>query len=239
MRDLTGERNFQITTGLPKAGGTLGAQGLWGTRIFASASSERLLTTTTLPTIGAANSSLSVGMWIFNTAAAASGVYLGAAGSWAFLLVATPGDTAQINMYNGSVNAYARSPATYPSNVWSRIVGVRDCGNSVMKVYRDGVDVTNTSNNVGFSTNYSASYFLEIGGTGSGNISGLTGRIDDVTIWNGRALTASDVWADYELSKRGYPGVLNRVSSKVYFTSPSVTGNWHYYQQQYALMGAA
>jgi len=49
----------------------------------------------------------------------------------------------------------------------------------------------------------------------------VNGLIDNVSIWN-RALSAAEVLADYELSRREYPGVLNRLES-IRFPSGATT----------------
>jgi hypothetical protein len=54
------------------------------------------------------------------------------------------------------------------------------------------------------------------------------GYMDDVCIWS-RALSAFEAAADYQLSRQGYPDVLNRLSNRVY-SIPAATStlvNWH------------
>jgi hypothetical protein len=38
----------------------------------------------------------------------------------------------------------------------------------------------------------------------------FAGDVDDVAVWKGRALSAAEAWSLYDLSRRGYPGVLVR-----------------------------
>jgi Concanavalin A-like lectin/glucanases superfamily len=48
----------------------------------------------------------------------------------------------------------------------------------------------------------------------------FSGYLNDVAIYS-RALSAQEMSEDYELSKRGYPGVLNRIDPQKYFPLPS------------------
>ena len=98
--------------------------------------------------------------------------------------------------------------ATYhPGNpavgVWTHCMATWDGAN--VSTYLNGVLKTGPS-----------AYTGTIPAVSSGVIGALqsynymySGYVDDVSFWN-RALSAAEVQADYELSMRGYPGVLNR-----------------------------
>jgi Concanavalin A-like lectin/glucanases superfamily len=94
-----------------------------------------------------------------------------------------------------------------PQGAWQRYVGMFLPGNS-LSIYVNGILAGITSTAV--TTIPTATTPLRIGARAySGAESFTPGAIDDVSVWN-RALSASEVRADYELSIRGYPGVLNR-----------------------------
>lgn len=176
-----------------------------------------------LPLIGAASQSMAAAFWFWSTSSASfPGLFYKSSGAnRPFLFY---GDTGVGRIYflhsNGVTTPFAGTPTSGLAGArdgrWHRIIGVRDCENSLMKIYVDGVDATNTSSDIGFTTNYSSSQAIGFGGTAGGAVSFASCRFDDATIWM-RALNASEIWQDYDLSRRGYPGVLNRLSNKVYF----------------------
>ncbi len=53
----------------------------------------------------------------------------------------------------------------------------------------------------------------------------LSGYVDDITIYN-RALSLTELQADYELSLQGYPGTLNRMDPMLYGPSSVVSGGF-------------
>lgn len=90
---------------------------------------------------------------------------------------------------------------TVTDGAWHRVVGTHDGSNA--SLYIDGLlegskfwlmNTPTTVGRFGRSVDNSVSW---------------PGEIDDVTSW-ARVLTAAEVRADYDLSRRGYPGVLNR-----------------------------
>src|SRR6185312_11958023 len=48
------------------------------------------------------------------------------------------------------------------------------------------------------------------------------GAFDDITMWN-RPLTPAEAWLDYDLSRRGYPGVLNRIDAGLWMRQAAAT----------------
>ena len=54
-------------------------------------------------------------------------------------------------------------------------------------------------------------------------IDGWDGLIDDVSIWN-RALTSNEVMGLYQLSRQGYPGLLNRIGRRAVIAAPAGAG---------------
>ena len=59
------------------------------------------------------------------------------------------------------------------------------------------------------------------------------GNIDDVSIWN-RALTPAEIQQNYNLSQRGYPGVLNRLHWPMNFAAVAGGGNHFRRTNQFA-----
>ena len=77
---------------------------------------------------------------------------------------------------------------------------------SLWKVYIDGE--FRTSENL--TTNTTPGGTFRIGAGDNPGDAFYSGLADDIAIWS-RALSPAEVLADYQLSMRGYPGVLNRV----------------------------
>lgn len=99
------------------------------------------------------------------------------------------------------------------ANVWQRIAVTIQPVASGTTFYRNGGNATSASGTPGTPTY--AGKTLQIGTYSSGGSSPLynghfDGQLADVSIWS-RALSASEILADYDLSRRNYPGVLNRI----------------------------
>ena len=120
---------------------------------------------------------------------------------------------------NGSATgSYLTSASALPLNTWQRIVAVADGTNQY--IYVNGVQVATKAQTQ--NPAWGNAYPLFIGGEATG-IAGApnpgtisNAAMDDVSIW-GRGLSPTDVKADYDLSRLGYPGVLNRFA-------PTLTG---------------
>lgn len=80
-------------------------------------------------------------------------------------------------------------------------------------VYVNGVSVIS-----GSCTATAVPAVFDVGGRGASL--NLTGGVDDVSVWN-RALSATEVWEVYTLSRIYYPGVLNRLTPPLW---PAVAG---------------
>lgn len=85
--------------------------------------------------------------------------------------------------------------------IWNRVVATSD--GTTATIYLDGVATTGAITSPSGATN---SLTL---GSGGGTSLAFPGSIDDVSIWS-RCLSAAEVVADLDLSRRGYPGALNR-----------------------------
>ncbi|MDB5937253.1 MAG: hypothetical protein JWQ01_4597, partial [Massilia sp.] len=129
----------------------------------------------------------------------------------------TPATNAAILKKNGSyilrfgasnalaafINGSSIVGGTAPNGAWSRVVSTYDQVN--LKLYVNGLEVATNSLAVAITANGNP---LSIGAT-TASAEALPASIDDVSVW-GRGLSAAEVFADFMLSRAGYPGVLNR-----------------------------
>ena len=110
-------------------------------------------------------------------------------------------------VYTGSASALVGN-TVITAGVWHRVYAVVSGGSSCF-MYLDGrLDVA------GSVSSGSSPYSFQIGKDPAGADQYFGGQVDDVSIWS-RALSAAEVKADYDLSRRGYPGVLNFRDAKV------------------------
>lgn len=166
------------------------------------------------------NVTFSVPIPVFHTLAAT--VRLDAAGSFPMILAPTVAanppelrfsSNTRKPEYAGTLDVI--SPTAIALGTWHRILGRASADAS--RLYVDGQEVGSTA---GVPTAQSA---IAVLGARSNNTLFLTGAIKDAQVW-GRALSADEAWADYQLSLRGYPGALNRLSSAAWMKPPPVTG---------------
>ena len=120
----------------------------------------------------------------------------------------------QWQTYDGSAAPFAMSPATVVGTGWRVVHGVRSGG--TLSLYLDGLlsaTASDTSGNLdggGLEWNLGArrdsfgSYF--------------DGRIGWGAVWL-RGLSAAEVRTHYDLSRRNYPGVLNRRTRSIFLPS--------------------
>lgn len=103
----------------------------------------------------------------------------------------------------------ATGSLTVSANTWYRYTFVRTgtTGSWTASLYLNGI----LDASAGTSTNPLTSGTTVIGDRDTPT-NPFNGYIDDTRTWN-RALTPSEVWADYVESRQGYPGTLNRVTS--------------------------
>lgn len=99
-------------------------------------------------------------------------------------------------------------------NKWYRVLGTYDGGttSAAIKLYLNGTRVDDTDVVLGvFVTPFSTTTAVTIGQGFNNNVVSylFTGSIDDVRMWQGRALTADDVMDDYTNSATGCPDLLN------------------------------
>ena len=106
----------------------------------------------------------------------------------------------------------AISPA-FQLDVWQRIM--LTCDGVTVRIYVNGKQAGSTTSASVIGTTI-GSQALSIGGNPSG-VAVLQGSQDDISFWL-RALSATEARQDYDLSRQGYPGVLNRVSMWTYNT---------------------
>jgi len=101
------------------------------------------------------------------------------------------------------------APSSLAIGNWYHICGTRDGSNAFL--YINGKQAATGADAGGVAVPTSASFFT-IGKVQFFGGGFLSGALDDVSVWN-RALSATEVKADYDLSLLLYPDVLNRVES--------------------------
>ncbi len=131
----------------------------------------------------------------------------------------------------GSVGAVT-STNTYNDGAWHRIIAVYDGAN--LKLYVDGIQTGGNTAASGTISNQSANNLVFGNYTSHSSTSNIfVGYLDDLFV-SRAAWTQAMVTQDYELSRRGYPGVLRRMTpgrSTYLLTSPvTAVGNPYYYQ---------
>jgi hypothetical protein len=127
---------------------------------------------------------------------------------------------------DGSGVAWSDGGTTRPrvdDGKWHR-VGCTVAG-TIQFTYVDGVGaIVNSSGAV--IASYTGTRGL--GGRGGDGAITLNGDIDDVSVWN-RALSPAEMWADYDLSRRGYPGALNRMGPAAFGVPATTVHPWWQY----------
>lgn len=103
---------------------------------------------------------------------------------------------------------------TMTAGTWYRYVVVYNSPATSLAVYQNTVSVYSTGGLSGAAptTNTDALVF----GQGAGGWGYMNGSIDDLFV-SSRPWTVADVWADYHLSRLGYPGVLARPATRILF----------------------
>lgn len=97
------------------------------------------------------------------------------------------------------------SGTTLPDWEWTHLVGVRE--GSTSRLYQNGV-LTASSGSV--DTTATGTAFTAAGMRGGTSTSTSTCEYGSTALYN-RAMSADEIRLDYDLSRRGYPGFLNRV----------------------------
>lgn len=161
-----------------------------------------------VPSVLNGRTTASLSFWIYRTAGTLSGVGQGITNRWGLLWYA---DNV---IYLTASGGYDFTSAADAVTGWRHVVLTYDgslASASRFALYLDGMPAALGS--VGPSATIpTADGNFQIGGFQNG----AYGTYDDVSLWNS-TLSASDARAVYDLSRRGYPGVLNRVSSRVMF----------------------
>jgi hypothetical protein len=107
-------------------------------------------------------------------------------------------------LLNGKIDYYYSTDRsgslTLPVNTWTRILVTYSTIGTKLTYWINGRQDATFTAGVALPT----SGTVGIGGDPSDTFFGF---IDDISLWS-RSLAATEVWADYELSQAGYPGVL-------------------------------
>lgn len=115
------------------------------------------------------------------------------------------------NSWGGGIQEAGAPYGTYvtlPDRQWHRIMMMRV--GTQKYLFGDG-GVVSVASTVAATAMDTVPIWM---GTTGGGVNGFTGSIDDVSIWSASPLATSNpagfAAMDYDLSRRGYPGVLNR-----------------------------
>jgi hypothetical protein len=114
----------------------------------------------------------------------------------------------------------------YNDGKWHRVLyTVNGYGTSGITIYVDGVPAGQTNLSAGTVTTTSNAVPITLGTDTSASHYFFGGTIDDATVWN-RVLSAQEILLDYQLSRQGYPGVLNRGEprARYFLPPPTVVG---------------
>jgi hypothetical protein len=114
------------------------------------------------------------------------------------------------------VGYFLYSGAAIPAGTWTHVAIVRS--GSTAFIYQNGIQ---TLSQAGVDTTAVSGTLGVVLGEGTSNPQTVQ-QLDDVAVYS-RALSAADVFGLYDLSRRGYPGVLNRVRRRRPFSSPAGT----------------
>ena len=191
-------------------------------------------------------SPVTLGAWVYLTAADPSGnaQVIIANDIWEFettyhgVILCTSGSNqweADYGDGGGSGSTHRRTfstTATWSINTWYRVISVLQGATSI-QIYVNGISLAGTNSGTGGALTYSTSAGT-IGGTMGADFVTPTGLLDDIFIAN-RVWTQADVTLDYDLSRRGYPGVLNRVAPQQWYGSAAAAGG---FQPYFASSGA-
>lgn len=126
-------------------------------------------------------------------------------------------DSAAFGLYNGSQNPVAIVTTPFSTNQWVRMIGVRNVLSDTVELYVNGKQSASVNDTTISVPVYSA---LNIGRQVAPDRP-FNGSMDDVSVWS-RALSAAEIRADYDLSRCGYPGVLNRIERPLWATQDGI-----------------
>lgn len=176
--------------------------GGWGSLLMDGSAGSVLVTSSPSlsPTLA-----VSCSAWVMYTVTKNTGVVVkdSATGSRSYTMDI---NASRARFYINGISAIATGPANLVTNVWYHVVGTYDGATST--VYVNGQSVATASGSVTINTGVST---VQVGSrefTGFRDF--LQGYLDDASVWT-RALSAQEVFELYNLSKAGYPGVLNRI----------------------------
>ena len=129
-------------------------------------------------------------------------------------------DTSSLFLGGFSTVSAVTASSPWVTNAWNRIIvtydGVR------IKCFFNGLKVADLADTATITTVSGAGNFL---GFTPGEPYGFSGAIDDAVLWS-RPLSEAEVFADFDLGSKGYPGVLNRIAPHLFSaSSSSLPGN--------------
>lgn len=118
---------------------------------------------------------------------------------------------AQMRDTDAGTTFLAADSVALTTGQWHHLVMTVDASSERLVLYRGGVErALDTTAKNGFTTGLPADP-ISVGAYITSTF--VDGQVDDVRVWH-RALSAQEVRAYYDLSRQGYPGLLNRIRDK-------------------------
>jgi hypothetical protein len=159
---------------------------------------------------------MSVGCWFYNTSSAASfktfvcdytNANATSTGLAWILRIPSINSNTQVEFYtnSGTFTNLVAPVSTIALNTWYRILCTYD--GAARRIYINGKQVATDSYS---GTIITTTNPIRIGASATAG-EYMQGNLDDVSLWS-RALSATEAFNDYNLSRFGYPGVLNRIA---------------------------
>lgn len=121
------------------------------------------------------------------------------------------GDFPIFELFDNTNNPFAEGTTNVEDGVWHLLTGVRDIPADQLRIYVDGVleDEVTDSTDKNVSTLLHPFYISEVNDVSVFD-GFMDGQLDDIRMWD-HALTTNEISWYYQLSQKGYPGLLNRI----------------------------
>jgi hypothetical protein len=192
--------------------------GAWGSVLFDGTSGHDVLITSSFTTLALTGGPLSIAAWVntsSNNVTLVSHMPNGGSFSGWEMTCGQGVTLGHCGFWNGS--GWVQGGTVFSDGNWHRVIVTNN--GTTTSFYLDGKP-DGSSAHAGPNAP-SAGLFL--GSRAGGSSAPLSGSLDDVSIW-GRVLSPLEARQDYDLSRQGYPGVLNRMSAAFYSIPSGVSG---------------
>lgn len=154
---------------------------------------------------------------VFDTSTSAAtrqlSVFLGATASQVFVAIA------------GATGGAIVLSSPLVLNAWQRFM--LTCDGTTVRIYANGALIGSSA--VGILGTGFVPAALQFGVNPSGGGAAFVGAIDDASMWN-RQLSALEIQEDYNLSRIGYPGLLNRYPAQRMVANAGTVGTSNFFE---------